>query len=78
MPHEGSFSYSMRDLSLYLWHVDFNLHHVGSSSMMWDLMRELPVLGAWSLSHWTTREVRRRTAEEEDTTGVFILVVVVS
>ena len=47
--------------------------------MMWDLMRELPVLGAWSLSHWTTREVRRRTAEEEeDTTGVFILVVVVS
>ena len=45
--------------------------------MMWDLMRELPALGAWSLSYWTTREVRRRTAEK-DTIGVLILVVVVS
>ena len=33
--------------------------------MMWDLMRELPALGAWSLSYWTTREVRRRTAEKD-------------
>ena len=37
----------------------------GPSCMMWDLVPcpeippRLPALGAWSLSHWTTREVLR-------------------
>ena len=36
--------------------LQFSLRHVGSTSMIRDRTRP-SALGAWSLSHWTTREI---------------------
>ena len=46
--------------SFYMWHVDSQLQHVGSRFPTRGQTLS-PVLGAWSLSHWTTREVTQGT-----------------
>ena len=56
-------SCSMRDLQSSLRHVAFSRCMRTLSHSMWDLVPwlgiepESPALGAWDLSHWTTREV---------------------
>ena len=57
-------------LSWSLWDLFLQLQHAGSLVVAWELLvvhvgsrplirdqTQAPVLGAWSLSHWTTREV---------------------
>ena len=56
-------SCGMRDLQSSLRHVAFSCCMRTLSHSMWDLVPwpgiepESPALGAWNLSHWTTREV---------------------